>query len=75
MKYKRKRKANTKVVYQNHHLEYASATHPEIILRIRRKVHFYIFKLSRFKYFNKNEAKSLMWEVIRKVKEVSNETS
>ncbi len=43
------------VVWQNHHITYK----PEVTVRIRRMVHFYITKLNRFTGFTANEKKAL----------------
>lgn len=46
-----------KEVIQNHHLVYPSKEHKqeEIVVPVRRKVHFYLTKLSRFKELTKSE--------------------
>jgi len=55
-------KKQPKTVWQNHHISYT----PEIIIRIRRSVHYYVTSLNRFSGFTANEKKALRVVIRRK---------
>ena len=52
-----------KVVWQRHHLSYD----PEIVVRIRRSVHWIATQIQRFKGLHKDEKKALIDAVKRQV--------
>ena len=51
-------------VWQRHHIRYAHETHEtEWVVRIRRKVHFEITRLQRYKNFTRSEKQALKYVI------------